>query len=64
MTHRDDAHHSARWRWALALAAAALILWAAMELRDMNARVQYLERQAERLMWQNSGEALDDIQKD
>lgn len=50
----DEHHHRVRWRWALAVAAAVLIVLAARELRDMERRVKYLERQAERLLWSES----------
>jgi type II secretory pathway component PulL len=51
MTHRDDSDHSRRWRWALAVAAAVLVVWAVLELRDMQRRVRYLEDEAERIYW-------------
>lgn len=52
MLHLGDDHgHSSAWRWGLVIAAAALIVYAALELRDMRERVRYLERQTERLMW-------------
>ena len=65
MTHRDaEEHHSARWRWALAVAAVGLIVWALYELRDMQQRVQYLERQAEGLYWRLGDKHVQEIPRE